>query len=60
MAAREHRQVRLSPEGESATREIAKAEFEGNFSAALRKLLLLGLTAWQQGHRTPDTIKKAP
>jgi hypothetical protein len=51
--------VRMNEDGRSRVEAVAEQEFEGNRSAALRRLLALGLAAWQQGHRTPDTIKKA-
>lgn len=48
--------IRLNPDGIKAVDEIAAAEFEGNRSMAIRRLVELGLAAWRTGARASDDI----
>lgn len=56
MTPRKQRAVRLGEDGLAQVTTIAAGEFEGNESAAIRRLLALGLAAWAAGARTPDQV----
>ena len=58
MAWEHYLPVRINDDGHGRLQAVADAEFEGNRSAALRRLLALGLAAWQAGHREPGTIRE--
>jgi hypothetical protein len=59
MPPRQHTAIRLSEESLKQVELIVASEPEATRSMILRRLLALGLAAWQQGHRSPETIKKA-
>lgn len=59
MTARTHTAIRLSEQSLEAVDAIVMLDPETTRASVLRRLLALGLAAWQQGHRTPDTIRKA-
>jgi hypothetical protein len=58
--ARTRMAIRIAPDAVEKVAAVAAApEFEGNAAAAMRRLLALGLQAWEQGHRLPETIRRA-
>jgi hypothetical protein len=50
--------VRMNDQGLKLVDHVADEAFEGNRSAAMRRLLALGLDAWAKGIQTPDQIRK--
>lgn len=56
MTPRRNTPIRFTPEGLEAADAVAAAQFEGNRSQAIRRLLALGLAAWAAGCRTVEEV----
>lgn len=60
MVTKHQMNVRLGDDLIAALAVVADSAFEGSRSMALRRLLILGLGAWNAGARSPEQVGRKP